>query len=182
MTRSIAEKGNSGREPLFSWWFVYAVTTASSLSQCTAQPASSCFCRVTPHCLDSPSQDGSLYICALTSWLFSAGFLATKDQQKTVYGLLAVVWGAIAAAKILATQAFFEHVFGTASAHVGLFGLQRLSGFSALAPAVAAYTMAVSLPSRLVVLSPPACRNPAGKIFQVCSSFCPRVSHGFWHG
>ncbi|KAL3149741.1 hypothetical protein ABBQ38_013567, partial [Trebouxia sp. C0009 RCD-2024] len=70
------------------------------------------------------------------------GFLASKDQQKTVYGLLAVVWGAIAAAKILATQQFFEHVFGTASAHVGLFGLQRLSGFSALAPAVAAYTLA----------------------------------------
>lgn len=87
---------------------------------------------------------GLPYIC-INFPCFTAGFLASKDQQKTVYGLLAVVWGAIAAAKILATQQFFEHVFGTASAHVGLFGLQRLSGFSALAPAVAAYTLVVRL-------------------------------------
>lgn len=93
---------------------------------------------------------------------FTAGFLASKDQQKTVYGLLAVVWGAIAAAKILATQQFFEHVFGTASAHVGLFGLQRLSGFSALAPAVAAYTLAVRLLWSTVPPSPPLLPSNGG--------------------
>jgi len=71
------------------------------------------------------------------------GFLASKDSQKTAYGLLAVVWGFVAAAKIFATQQFFQHVFGTAaSASAGLLSLQRLAGFSSLAPAVAAYTLA----------------------------------------
>lgn len=71
------------------------------------------------------------------------GFLGTADQQKTAYGILAIVWGAIAAAKIIATQQFFDHVFGAAvtNPHVGLLGLQRLAGFSSLAPAVAAYTL-----------------------------------------
>lgn len=82
---------------------------------------------------------------ALDISLLSAGFLGTRDQQRSAYGLLAVLWGAIAAAKILATEQFFEHVFGIAGAHVGELGLQRLSGFSALAPAVAAYTLVVRL-------------------------------------
>ena len=82
---------------------------------------------------------------SLTVPLLSAGFLGTKDQQRTVYGLLAVVWGAIAAAKILATEQFFEHVFAIANPAAGLLGLQRLSGFSALAPAIAAYTLVVRL-------------------------------------
>lgn len=58
-----------------------------------------------------------------------------------------MVWGAIAAAKILATEQFFNHVFGIADPAVGLLGLQRLSGFSALAPAIAAYTLVVSISS-----------------------------------
>ncbi|KAL3141424.1 hypothetical protein ABBQ32_004993 [Trebouxia sp. C0010 RCD-2024] len=69
------------------------------------------------------------------------GFLANKDQQKTAYGLLAVVWGIVAAAKIFATQQFFQHVFAAAPS-AGLLGLQKLAGFSSLAPAVAAYTLA----------------------------------------
>ena len=77
--------------------------------------------------------------------LLSAGFLGTKDQQRAVYGLLAVLWGAIAAAKILATEQFFDHVFNIADPAAGLLGLQRLSGFSALAPAIAAYTLVVRL-------------------------------------
>ncbi|DBA92234.1 TPA: hypothetical protein ACH3X1_015941 [Trebouxia sp. C0004] len=72
------------------------------------------------------------------------GFLGDQDQQKTVYGILAVVWGTIAAAKLFATRQFFDYVFGHAvtNPHVGLLGLQRLAGFSTLAPAVAAYTLA----------------------------------------
>lgn len=69
-----------------------------------------------------------------------------------MYGLLAVLWGAIAAAKILATEQFFEHVFGVVNAPVGLLGLQRLSGFSALAPAIAAYTLVVRLMPRHIGL------------------------------
>lgn len=71
-------------------------------------------------------------------------FLADQDQQKTVYGILAVVWGTIAAAKLFATRQFFDYVFGHAvtNPHVGFLGLQRLAGFSTLAPAVAAYTLA----------------------------------------
>ena len=73
----------------------------------------------------------------------TAGFLGDKDQQKTAYGLLAVVWGAIAFTKIFATQMFFDHVFATTDPHVGLLGLTKLAGFSSLAPAVAAYTLVV---------------------------------------
>ncbi len=75
------------------------------------------------------------------------GFLGSQDQQKTVYGILAVIWGTIAAAKLFATRQFFDYVFGHAitNPHVGFLGLQRLAGFSTLAPAVAAYTLAVNL-------------------------------------
>jgi len=75
------------------------------------------------------------------------GFLDDKDQHKTAYGILAVVWGTIAAAKLFATRQFFDYVFGHAvtNPHVGFLGLQRLAGFSTLAPAVAAYTLAVRL-------------------------------------
>lgn len=76
-----------------------------------------------------------------------AGFLGDKDQQKTAYGLMAVVWGAIAFTKIFATQMFFDHVFAsTVNPHVGLLGLTKLAGFSSLAPAVAAYTLLVINP------------------------------------
>ena len=92
-------------------------------------------------------RDNFLHNCSSTIILslLSAGFLGTKDQQRAVYGLLAVLWGAIAAAKILATEQFFDHVFGIANPATGLLGLQRLSGFSALAPAIAAYTLVVRL-------------------------------------
>ena len=68
--------------------------------------------------------------------------MGNKDQQKTAYGLLAVVWAIVAAAKIFATQQFFQHVFATAPS-AGFLSLQKLAGFSSLAPAVAAYTLAV---------------------------------------
>ena len=85
-----------------------------------------------------------------------AGFLGNRDQQKTAYGLLAVTWGIVAAAKIFATEQFVGHVFGL-TAGQGLLGLQRLAGFSSLAPAVAAYTLAVA-PSYLP--PPPLLRFP----------------------
>lgn len=76
--------------------------------------------------------------------VWSAGFLAEKDQQKAAYGLLTVAWAAVAVAKLFTTQQFFQYVFDIAHPHVGLLGLQRLAGFSSLAPAVAAYTLVVS--------------------------------------
>ena len=74
----------------------------------------------------------------------SAGFLAHKGQQETAYGLLTAAWAAVAIAKLFFTQQFFSYVFDITNPHVGLLGLQRLAGFSSLAPAVAAYTLAVS--------------------------------------
>ena len=73
-----------------------------------------------------------------------AGFLAHEGQQKTAYGLLTAAWAAVAIAKLFFTQQFFSYVFDITHPHVGLLGLQRLAGFSSLAPAVAAYTLAVS--------------------------------------
>jgi len=73
-----------------------------------------------------------------------AGFLAHKGQQETAYGLLTAAWAAVAIAKLFFTQQFFSYVFDITHPHVGLLGLQRLAGFSSLAPAVAAYTLAVS--------------------------------------
>ncbi|DBA86528.1 TPA: hypothetical protein ACH3X2_005503 [Trebouxia sp. C0005] len=70
------------------------------------------------------------------------GFLAHKGQQKTAYGLLTAAWAAVAIAKLFFTQQFFSYVFDITNPHVGLLGLQRLAGFSSLAPAVAAYTLA----------------------------------------
>lgn len=70
------------------------------------------------------------------------GFLAHKGQQETAYGLLTAAWAAVAITKLFFTQQFFSYVFDITSPHVGLLGLQRLAGFSSLAPAVAAYTLA----------------------------------------
>lgn len=81
--------------------------------------------------------------------------MGNKDQQKTAYGLLAVIWGITAAAKIFATEQFIGHVFGL-TAGQGLLGLQRLAGFSSLAPAVAAYTLAVRPSSRPPNRTPPS--------------------------
>lgn len=69
------------------------------------------------------------------------GFLADKGQQKAAYGLLTVAWVAVAAAKLFFTHQFCSAVFDLGHPGIGIQGLQRLAGFSSLAPAVAAYTM-----------------------------------------
>ena len=74
-----------------------------------------------------------------------AGFLADKGSQKIAYGLLTVAWLIVAATKIFFTQQFFQYAFDiTPPFGAGLLGLQRLAGFSSLAPAVASYTLVVS--------------------------------------
>ena len=107
--------------------------------------------------------------------LLIAGFLGNKDQQKTAYGLLAVIWGIVAAAKIFATEQFIGHVFNL-TAGQGLLGLQRLAGFSSLAPAVAAYTLAVgsSHPISPSPMGPPLC----SPIIHTCA--CGSPAEALW--
>ena len=69
--------------------------------------------------------------------------MADKGQQKAAYTFLAIAWGAVAVFKLFATHQFTDFAFGIASPGVGIQGLTRLAGFSSLAPAVAAYTLAV---------------------------------------
>ena len=96
------------------------------------------------HVLITHPSDPNSRCTAETAMPLLAGFLAHKGQQETAYGLLTAAWAAVAITKLFFTQQFFSYVFDITSPHVGLLGLQRLAGFSSLAPAVAAYTLAVS--------------------------------------
>ena len=79
----------------------------------------------------------------LTDTCNPVGFLADRGQQKAAYTFLAIAWGAVAVFKLFATHQFTDFAFGIANPGTGIQGLTRLAGFSSLAPAAAAYTLAV---------------------------------------